>query len=226
MTRVFIHPHAGVLSAYGMGLADQTVMRERAVEAKLDAPDVLEEVTEELASAAREELVRQGASAERIRLERRAHLKYDGTDTALIVALGPRERMVADFEAAYRQQFSFLMPGRALVAEAVSVEAIAPGDAPQELPAENRPAAGPADQVRMFTAGAWHDTPLYRREELAAGQRIDGPAIIAEANATPVVEPEWRLTVTQLDHLVLERATARQSGTAIGTRVDPVRLEI
>src|SRR3954465_11559159 len=148
MTRVFIHPHAGVLSAYGMGLADQTVMRERAVEAKLDAPDVLEEVTEELASAAREELVRQGASAERIRLERRAHLKYDGTDTALIVALGPRERMVADFEAAYRKQFSFLMPGRAFVAEAVSVEAIAPGDAPRETPPDSRPRAEPVRRGR------------------------------------------------------------------------------
>jgi 5-oxoprolinase (ATP-hydrolysing) len=57
----------------------------------------------------------------------------------------------------------------------------------------------------MFTAGAWHKTPLYRREELAAGQRIDGPAIIAEANATTVVEPEWRASVSPLDHLVLER---------------------
>src|ERR1043165_6494207 len=98
MTRVLIHPYAGVLSAYGMGLADQTVMRERAVEAKLDDSSRLEHVAEELAAAARDELVRQGESAERIRVERRAHLKYDGTDTALLVALGPRERMVAEFE--------------------------------------------------------------------------------------------------------------------------------
>src|SRR5437764_1949661 len=180
MTRVFIHPHAGVLSAYGMGLADQTVMRERAVETKLDAPGVLEEVTEELASAARDELVRQGVSAERIRVERRAHLKYDGTDTALIVALGPRERMVADFEAAYRKQFSFLMPGRALVAEAVSVEAIAPGDAPQEQAAPRRASADAVLAVRVFTGGKWCEAPLYRREARAVGQQIDGPAIIAE----------------------------------------------
>src|SRR3954468_15210724 len=226
MTRVFIHPHAGVLSAYGMGLADQTVMRERAVEAKLDAPGVLEEVTEELASAAREELVRQGASAERIRVERRAHLKYDGTDTALIVTLGPRERMVADFEAADRKQFSFLMPGRALVAEAVSGEPTAPGNAPRETPPGARPRAEPVRRVRMFTAGRWHDAPLYRREALGAGQEIDGPAIVAEANATTVVEPEWRATVTKLDHLVLTRIRPRAAATAIGTEVDPVRLEI
>src|SRR5436190_3870061 len=147
MTRVFVHPHAGVLSAYGMGLADQTVMRERAVEAKLDDTRTLEDAAEELALAARDELVRQGVGAERIRVERRAHLKYDGTDTALIVTLGPRERMVADFEAAYRKQFSFLMPGRALVAEAVSVEAIAPGDAPRETPAPPRPRAQPVRRL-------------------------------------------------------------------------------
>src|SRR5205823_8001749 len=124
------------------------------------------------------------------------HLKYDGTDTALIVPLGPREQMVAAFEAAYRNQFSFLMPGRALIAEAVSAEAIAPGDAPPEVPARRRRPAAPAQTVKVFTAGAWHDAPLYRREELAAAQNIEGPAIIAEANATTVVEPEWRATVS------------------------------
>src|SRR3954469_4510530 len=109
MTRVFIHPHAGVLSAYGMGLADQTAMRERAVELKLDDTPALEHAAEELGTAARDELVLQGVPIERIRVERRVHLKYDGTDTALVVALGPREQMVAQFEAAYRKQFSFLM---------------------------------------------------------------------------------------------------------------------
>src|SRR5437660_973375 len=121
MTRVFIHPHAGVLSAYGMGLADQTAMRERAVEAKLDPSVPLERVADELMREARDELVLQGVPVERIRVEPRAHLKYDGTDTALVVNLGPREQMLAEFEGAYRKQFSFLMPNRALIAEAVSV---------------------------------------------------------------------------------------------------------
>jgi len=226
MTRVFIHPHAGVLSAYGMGLADQTAMRERAVETKLDDSRALEDMAEALAAAARDELVLQGVPVERIRVERRAHLKYDGTDTALVVPLGPRAQMVAAFEAAYRKQFSFLMPGRALIAEAVSAEAIAPADAPRETPAPARPRAAAAQTVRVLTAGRWHEAPLYRRDELAAGQRIEGPAIIAEANATTVVEPEWRATVTELDHLVLERTRPRTMAAAIGTEVDPVRLEI
>src|SRR4029079_13373522 len=192
----------------------------------LDERCDLEDVAELLAIEARNELILQGVSPERVRVARRVHLKYDGTDTALIVDLGPLEKMKTDFEAAYRQQFSFLMPSRALVAEAVSVEAIAPGDAPVEPSVERKKAATPVDRVRMFTAGAWHETPLYRRDELAAGQRVDGPAIIAEANATTVVEPEWRLAVTERDHLVLERAKPRKVEAAIGTQVDPVRLEI
>ncbi len=225
MTRVFIHPHAGVLSAYGMGLADQVAMRSRAVEARLEACD-LEEVAEALAVEAREELVKQGIPAHKVNVVRRVHLKYEGTDSVLIVSLGARAEMVRDFESAYRKQFSFLMPGRPLVAEAVSVEAIAAGEVHEEKPLTPKAQAKPAEKVRMFTLGRWHEAPLYRREDLGPGNAIDGPAIIAEANATTVVEPEWRATLTPLDHLVLERVTARKTASAVGTRVDPVMLEI
>jgi 5-oxoprolinase (ATP-hydrolysing) len=225
MKRVFIHPYAGVLSAYGMGLADQAALREGAVEAPLSDAKV-ESVAEALAREASGELQTQGVAAGRIKVMRRAHLKYEGTDTALTVPLGSQEEMVRAFEAAYRKQFSFLMPGKALIVEAVSVEAIAPGDALHE-PLPEQKAEGKAEEVvRMFSGGAWHDTPLYRRESLAPGQRIRGPAIIAEANATTVIEPEWEAQVTPLDHLVLERLVAKKRQTAIGTQVDPVMLEI
>jgi 5-oxoprolinase (ATP-hydrolysing) len=226
MTRVFIHPLAGVLSAYGMGLADQVAMRSRAVEAKLDHTGALEEIAERLATEARADLVAQGVPAAAVKVLRRAHLKYEGTDTALVVALGPLADMQAQFEAAYRKQFSFLMPGKALIAEAVSVEALAGGQAIAERPAPAKPPGAPAETVRIFTGGAWRDAPLCRRDELAPGQGIEGPAIIAEANATTVVEPEWRATVTALDHLVLERVAQRKNAAAIGTQVDPVMLEI
>ncbi len=225
MTRVFIHPHAGVLSAYGMGLADQVAMRSRAVEARLEGCD-LEEVAEALASEAREELVKQGIGADRVHVVRRVHLKYEGTDTALMVNLGASADMLRDFEAAYRKQFSFLMPGRPLIAEAVSVEAIAVGQVHQERPVAPRGEAKVAERVRMFSGGRWYGAPLYRREDLGPGNTVNGPAIIAEANATTVVEPEWRATVTGLDHLVLERVTPRRTASAVGTRVDPVMLEI
>jgi 5-oxoprolinase (ATP-hydrolysing) len=225
MTRVFIHPHAGVLSAYGMGLADQVAMRSRAVEARLE-DCAAEEVAEALAIEARNELVAQGIPVTGISVQTRAHLKYEGTDTALIVPLGPAAGMLRDFEAAYRKQFSFLMPGRPLVVEAVSVEAIAAGEAHAEAKVAEKAQATPAENVRMFTGGRWHEAPLYRREDLGPGNRIDGPAIIAEANATTVVEPEWRASVTPLNHLVLERTKERTRASAIGTSVDPVMLEI
>jgi 5-oxoprolinase (ATP-hydrolysing) len=225
MTRVFIHPLAGVLSAYGMGLADQVTMRSRAVEARLE-DCALEEVAEALAIEARDELVLQGVPADKVRAVRRAHLKYEGTDTALVVPLGSPAEMLQHFEAAYRKQFSFLMPGKPLIAEAVSVEAIAAGAAFEEKPGAAKKSASAAEKVRIFTGGRWHDAPLYRREDLGPGSRVDGPAIIAEANATTVVEPEWHASVTALNHLVLERTTPRKTRAAVGTTVDPVMLEI
>jgi 5-oxoprolinase (ATP-hydrolysing) len=224
MQRVFIHPHAGVLSAYGMGLADQVAMRERSVETPLAELASLRKIADDLAAEARADLAAQGVPPQRV--IRRAHLKYEGTDTALPVALGTAAEMTAQFEAAYRKQFSFLMPGRAIIAEALSVEAIAAGEAIAEEERANKPEAKPSERVRMFSGGRWHQAPLYRREALAPGQRIDGPAIIAEANATTVVEPEWRAEVTRLDHLVLQRIAARKNRAAVGTTVDPVMLEI
>jgi 5-oxoprolinase (ATP-hydrolysing) len=226
MQRVFIHPHAGVLSAYGMGLADQVAMREKAVETPLQDSHGLEEVAQQLALEARNDLIAQGVAPAAVKVLRRAHLKYEGTDTALVVPLGPLPEMTRHFEDAYRKQFSFLMPGKPLVAEAVSVEAVSPGEAISESGFEEESRAEPVERIRMFSGGRWHEAPLYRREDLGAGQRIDGPAVIAEANATTVVEPEWRAEVTPLNHLVLERTAPRKAGVAVGTRVDPVMLEI
>jgi 5-oxoprolinase (ATP-hydrolysing) len=231
MTRVYIHPLAGVLSAYGMGLADQAALRERSLELVLDenAQPPIEQSLEALAGEARAELLRQGVAAEKVRLLRRVHVKYEGTDSALIVPHGTLPDMVRAFELSYRKQFSFLMPGKPLVAEAVSVEAIAPGESMVEHASSLDPESSipnPASTVRMFSAGHWHDTPLYRREDLAPGHSFDGPAIVAEANATTVVEPGWRATVTPRNHLLLERAVARESRVALGTSADPVMLEI
>jgi 5-oxoprolinase (ATP-hydrolysing) len=228
MTRVFIHPYAGVLSAYGMGLADQSAMRQRSLEMLLDEESLREvqDAGEALGIEARDELVAQGVAAAKIQTARKAHLKYEGTDTALAVPLGPLERMTAQFEAAYRKQFSFLMPGKPLLVEAVSAEATASEETPQESPVEKKATAVSAQTVRMFTGGRWHETPLHRRDDLGPGARIDGPAIIAEANATTVVEPEWRATVTPLNHLLLERRKPKARLSALGTAVDPVRLEI
>jgi 5-oxoprolinase (ATP-hydrolysing) len=235
MNSVLIHPFAGVLSAYGMGLADITAMREAAVEVPLgeDARLRLTDVVSGLESAARDELVDVGVPADRIRSVRRAHLRYDGTDTAIPVEIGDPAGMVTDFEASYQRRFSFLMRDKQIVIEAVSVELIgASGHAAETVgrpPADERPA--PAARVPLFGSGCWAEVDLYDRAAIRAGHAIDGPAIIAEANATTVVEPGWQATVNGARHLVLSRVRprpARQAigSEAIGSEVDPVMLEI
>jgi len=235
MTRVFVHPLAGVLSAYGMGLADQNVIREQAVETKL-VPDALagiEATLDQLATTARTELERQQVGAGTAVVHRRVHVRYEGSDSALIVPFGSLAEITASFEAAYRQRFAFLMQGKGLVVEAVSVEAVVPGDAPEEPRHARQPAreVPRRSTVRMYTGGvdgvpAWHDAALVVREDLRPGDVIPGPAIIAEKNATTIVEPGWEAALTDLDHLLLNRRVARAVQHAVGTTVDPVLLEV
>jgi len=231
MKTVFIHSLAGVLSAYGMGLADQSAMREQAVEETLAAAaaGALEARLDALAEAARGELLGQGVGAQRIEVIRRVHLRYEGTDSALVVDFGTPDAMQAAFEAAYKRRFSFLMPARALVVEAVSVEALGRSEAPPEAVVDSDPQArtpAPSQRVRMFGNGAWADAGVYRRADVNPGDTIKGPAIVAENNATTVVEAGWQAEVTPYNHLVLRRVEALPQRRAIGTTADPVMLEI
>jgi 5-oxoprolinase (ATP-hydrolysing) len=230
MNRVFVHPLAGVLSAYGMGLADQNVIKEQAVERVL-AADALGDVGEQLdalAKAAADELRSQQASAGEVQVHRRVHVRYEGSDAALIVPFGDLAAIESAFEAAYRQRFAFLMPGKRLIAEAVSVEAVVAGDAPAEpRHALHEPREVPRrDTVKVYAEGQWLNAALVVREDLQPGDVIPGPAIIAEKNATTVVEPGWEAQLTALDHLVLERRVPRATRHAVGTTVDPVLLEV
>jgi 5-oxoprolinase (ATP-hydrolysing) len=155
-------------------------------------------------------------------------VRYEGTDSALVVPFGSAAAIQTAFEAAYRQRFAFLMSERRLIAEAVSVEAVVAGDAPAEPrhPIDAAGLAPAAATVRLFSGGRWHDAALVVREHTRPGHVIAGPAIIAEKNATTVVEPGWQARVTALDHLVLDRVQPREQRTAIGTIVDPVMLEV
>ncbi|MFD0669761.1 hydantoinase B/oxoprolinase family protein [Ramlibacter sp. MAHUQ-53] len=230
MNRVFVHPLAGVLSAYGMGLADQSLIREQAVELLLaaEALPAIGERLDALAAAARADLVRQQVGAGALQIHRRVHVRYQGTDSALVVPHGDLDALVAGFEAAYLRRFAFLMKGKPLVVEAVSVEAVVAGDAPAEprLPLQPERLVPRRETVRMYSGGAWHEAALVVREDLRPGDRLPGPAIIAERNATTVVEPGWEAAITDLDHIVLERRTPRALRFAAGTTVDPILLEV
>ncbi|MDQ1465848.1 MAG: hypothetical protein QOH10_263, partial [Actinomycetota bacterium] len=235
---VFVHPLAGVLSAYGMGLADQSVMRAAAIEQPLaTATAAVARRMEALGDEARRELEHQGAARGRVRVRERVHVRYDGTDSALVVPNGSTTEIRSAFESAYLRRFAFLMPERALVVEAVSVEVVAEGQIPTEAHvvadrAGTTDRTVPTEQiVPMFSGGRWWDARLVAREHARPGNVVDGPAVIAEENTTTVVEPGWRARVTGLDHLVLHRVRPRdtrrgEKGRAIGTAVDPVMLEV
>ncbi|MDO9090166.1 MAG: hydantoinase B/oxoprolinase family protein, partial [Burkholderiaceae bacterium] len=230
MNRVFVHPLAGVLSAYGMGLADQSLIREQAMEISLtpaSMPQIVEAL-EQLAVAARLELARQQFSAGPMRIDKRVHVRYQGSDAALVVPDGDLAAIVAAFEAAYRQRYAFLMQGKALMVEAVSVEVVIDGDAPVEARhALNSVREAPRrETVRMYSCGAWHNAALVVREDLRPGDVVPGPAIIAEKNATTVIEPGWTAALSELNHLVLDRRVPREARFAAGTTVDPVLLEV
>jgi len=230
---VLVPPMAGVLSALGIGLADTTTMKQQSVVARLE-PGVLprlREVASALEETARGELLDEGVPAEAIRVSHRVQLRYDGTDTVVGVRLAEPDAMTAEFEASYRTTYSFLMD-RPLVAEAVTVEVTGLTEQPDlsRLGGKPRgePASGPRDTVPVYSRDAWHDAPLYQREHLWPGDTVTGPAIIAEANATTVVDDGWRATMTPAGHLLVERVRA-VGGDASGESAeatDPVLLEI
>jgi 5-oxoprolinase (ATP-hydrolysing) len=230
MSRVFVHPLAGVLSAYGMGLADQNVIREQAIELPLSQGNLplVAEKLDSLGQAARAELEKQQASSGGVTVHHRVHVRYEGSDSALVVPFGDLATVIGGFEAAYRQRFAFLMQGKGMMVEAVSVEAVVPGDAPTEprLAMQTMREAPRRETVKMYSGGQWHEAALVVREDLRPGDIIAGPAIIAEKNATTVVEPGWEAQLTSLDHIVLERRVPRTERFAAGTRVDPVLLEV
>jgi 5-oxoprolinase (ATP-hydrolysing) len=224
VSRVMIHPLAGVLSAYGMGCADLTVLREATIDAPLGTP--LDAPVRRLDVAAREALEAQGISFRRLVMRRTARLKYAGTDSTLTVSLGDPATMAAEFAAAHLGRFGFTA-AQDLVVDALSVEAV--GETGEEIGptiiGPQSPAMAMA-QVTSRLAGADRDVPVYRREGLGRGVEISGPAIIAESTATTVVEPGWRARVDAFANLILERVTAPARRAAFGGDVDPVRLEV
>jgi 5-oxoprolinase (ATP-hydrolysing) len=234
MKRVYIHPFAGVLSAYGMGLADVRTMKQAAVEKQLSDAllDDLQPQFAQLGSAAKADVSAQGVSDVQIRVVNTVALKYDGTDTTIELPVEPATRhssLVAAFEQTYKQRYGFLMPNRALVIEAISSEAIGVTQSSKETPKPIAPrtiALKPNATVTAFFANGACSANVYDREALQPGDVIDGPAVIKEPIATTIIESEWRATVTPLNHLVLERVKEASRSHAIGTTADPVMLEV
>jgi 5-oxoprolinase (ATP-hydrolysing) len=235
--QVVVHPLASVLSAYGIGLADIRVLRQRALESPLDDALIatLDAAIEELGREAEAALRAQQVPAGRIETAARVHLRYAGTDTSLEVPAGDTATMRDAFEQDHRTRYGFIVEGRGLVVEQVTVEGVghmATIDEPeQDIVPRDEPMAA-LRTTRLFTSAAPHqppealEAPVYRREELRPGDVVEGPALVAGSTTTVVVEPGWRLSVTSRDHLLLDRAVPLPARTALGTESDPILLEI
>ncbi|MEK0083196.1 hydantoinase B/oxoprolinase family protein [Benzoatithermus flavus] len=237
--RVFIHPYASVLSAYGMGLADVRTLRQKAIERPLDESVTAElaQAVEQLRKEALDELHAQNVPDERITTEARVHVRYAGTDTSLEVPLADVAGLREAFEAEHRTRYGFIVEGRGLVVEAVTVEGIGAMEAVEEpelpvLPREINAPLEPILKTQIFTSRAPHqpaerfEAAVYTREALRPGDRVTGPALVCGATTTVVVEPGWALAVTPRDHLVLERVEPLAREVAVGTHCDPILLEI
>ena len=238
LERIFIHPRAGLLSAYGMGLADQSILRSQAVEAELgEAGAELQALADRLEAEGRQALIEDGADPAQLRCERRVHLRYAGTETWMAVALEPPAAMAAAFATLHRQRFGFATPQRALLVQAVEVETISPGEAVEEpmLPRRSGGAPAPMDRAPVWDGTAMRPTPIHQRETLLAGDRIAGPAMIAEAHASTMVEAGWVAEIDlhgglRLQRLAAPRAglpeTGPETGPESGPRADPIRLAL
>ncbi|ARF54123.1 hydantoinase B/oxoprolinase family protein [Streptomyces gilvosporeus] len=231
ISTVLVPPLAGVLSAYGIGVADATAMREQAVEAEFGRPGALERVHEVCAALARQtrrELLDDGVPDSSVTTRARVLIRYAGTDSTIGVPLADADTMAGDFVRAHRARYAFTMD-KPLVAEAVSVEArgAAGGAAGHEVRfAERAGELAPPATVRMYAQGRWQDTPLYQRTGLRPGDTLTGPAIIAEEDATTVLDPGWQAAVAERGHLLLTRVRERGGPAAVGTGADPVMLEV
>src|ERR1700691_676876 len=243
MTSVLIHPLSSLLSAYGMGLADIRSVRQQAIEEPFreKARVALARAARRLAHSAIGEVSGQGVSADKITLHARAHIRYAGTDTALIVDAGEHRpllrgegkvaslrKMQSAFERAHKVRFGFIDRGKNLVVEAISVEAVGGGanfrETARKIKRTKLPA--PARRTRLFSGGKWHRAVVFTRATLAPGHTANGPAIIIEPHQTVVVEHGWQAGLTAKNHLVLRRIKKLARPRAIGTRADPVMLEV
>ena len=228
--KILIHRYAGVLSAYGMGLADIRALREQAVETSLNEEHLsrLGRLFNRLERECMQEMLRQTTAEDQLTVLRRLHLRFSGTDTALMVDHGPLDEVVRTFHQAHQKRFGFRGPSTSLVIEAVSVETIAsqpPNNKTKPPKIEEKPAE-PLETLRFFSGQSFHDAHVYLREGMQPGNTIDGPAIVIEPNATTVIEPKWAGRVDSDDQLVLSRQTPRVQKSTIGIEADPIMLEV
>ena len=228
MDRVLIHPLAGVLSAFGMGLAEVRVLRERSIEEPFNKTGVeyAGKTLDELASLVENQLLAQEGVPGRT--VRKLNVRYKNTNTPLSVDFGTVEEMEKAFHKAHRLRFGFDSDVPSMVIDSVSIEAIGENLEQPEQPREYRTSAQPESLSRLdvFFEEKWIRTPIFDRASIPPGFKISGPAIIVESTTTTVVEPEWRAEITSKFDLLLSRCTPRAPSVSVEKKANPILLEV
>ncbi|MFD0916285.1 hydantoinase B/oxoprolinase family protein [Pseudahrensia aquimaris] len=233
METVVIHPFSGILSAYGMGLADIRASRSQAIIQPLDADGLakIESLESQLAKDVANEVEGQGVPLSEIDVITRVHLRYDGTDTPIVVTRGTEAEMREAFAASHKKQFGFTFD-KPLIIEALELEAVGGGAKVTEPEATlDEIERSASHKTPIFTSGQSVEAGVFSRRDLAPGNRILGPALIIEDHQTIVVEPGWEAAINARDHIILTRITPLPRMAAIGTGADgegadPVLLEV
>ncbi len=229
MKTVILHPFSGILSAYGMGLADIRADRQQAV-VKTLTDELLGELgtlRDQLASQTEAELDRQDIGAADRRTTATVHLRYDGTDTPLPVPLGTVSEMRTAFEDAHKKQFGFAYDNKPVVVEALEIETAGGGAGLIEPDLSLSPdEPQPASSSSLYSEGTWHKAGIFKRDILKPGMKVTGPAVIIEPHATIAVEDGWQAEINAKDHVILKRIVPLKRAEAIGTHADPVMLEV
>lgn len=226
MSRVFVHPFAGVLSAFGMGLADIRAMREEQSDLPLAAADQAGERLHALSDEARAEVRSQGIAADQITTVESAHLRYDGSHQSLPVPFGSIDDMRKAFDDAHTARFGFAAHDRNVLIEMLTVEAIGETGADSAPIHHESVKVSPIDTVNVYSGGEAHDAHVYDRGDLPHDVPLSGPAIICEPTGTTIIEPGWAGRLDERGNLILERVEARKQAVALGTTADPVLLEV
>ncbi len=225
MKRIFIHPFAGVLSAFGMGLADVRAMREHQFGAGMENLSAARTRMDDLVAQAKAEVLGQDIPETRIEILRTAHIRPDGAQQSLPVSFGDEQSMTKAFEESHRQRFGFVPQGARLLIEMLTAEAV--GSTGETVTLPDGTAEPMEDQTaRMWGGEEWQQVPMLDRTALKTGDVITGPAILTEPTGTNVVEAGWRAECLSGGNLILERVVPLARQEAIGTQVDPVMLEV
>lgn len=227
METVLIHPFSGILSAYGMGLADIRASRQQSVVKPLQtALEEIKALRQHLESESKHELHQQGVSPSEITIISIGHLRFDSSDTTLPIPLSNHESMCEAFHMAHKKQFGFTIKDKPIVMEALDIEAVGGGAEMNEPEATLSSDIPQSTSTKFYSKGTWHEAKVFHRKTLKPGHLLPGPSLLIEPHQTIVIEPGWQAKVTARDHIVMTRAIAKKRAHAIGTKADPVMLEV